>query len=82
MNLQTDRSGRREIEVEEVHSPINKIISTKPNETDESPESGNEEKPVYLEEPSLTMLNLAATQEATQEGISSENRSAALSVQL
>ena len=41
MNLQTDRSGRREIEVEEVHSPINKIISTKPNETDESPESGN-----------------------------------------
>ena len=41
-----------------------------------------EDKQYQIDEQSLTMLNLVATQEATQEGISSENRSAAISLQL
>ena len=78
MNLQTDRSGNREIEIEEVPSPVNKIISTKPNMTEDSPESIEETKPYQNEERSITMMNLATTEDIIADG-TSENRSAALS---
>ena len=58
MNQHQYSSSKRAVEVEEVYSPVEKIISTKPNETEESASKHSNQ------DHSLTMGNLVTTEDA------------------